>query len=68
MSIEPSKPTIADLEQALSTLPQRQRRAFLLAAGERLPYSVAAKRLDISVTQFELLLARAIASLDRALS
>jgi DNA-directed RNA polymerase specialized sigma24 family protein len=68
MSIDPPKPTIADLEGALSTLPQLQRRAFLLAAGERLPYPAAAKRLGISVTQLERLLAKALVSLDRTLS
>jgi DNA-directed RNA polymerase specialized sigma24 family protein len=68
MSIEPPKPTAADLERALGKLPQPQRRAFLLAAREGLPYPVAAKRLGVSVMQFELLLGRAITALDRALS
>jgi DNA-directed RNA polymerase specialized sigma24 family protein len=68
MSIEPPKQTAADLERALGKLPQLQRWAFLLAAGEGLPYPVAAKRLGVSVTRFENVLAEAIASLDRALS
>ena len=68
MNIEPPTPAIAGLEQALSALPQLQRRAFLLAAGERLPYPVAAKQLGISAARFERVLARAIASLDRTLS
>lgn len=68
MSIEPPKPTPADLDRALGKLPHLQRRALLLAAGEGLPYPVAAKRLGVSVTRFEHVLADAIESLDIALS
>lgn len=68
MSIEPPKPTAADLERALGKLPKLQRQAFLLAAGDGLPYPVAAKRLGVSLMQYELLLGRAITALDRALS